>query len=142
MGVDVGMFKALLEPFSLVWSLGTIPRSDVNPQGAPQISRRSLDAAGGLALVLHWLSSTMASFTLQQIFSITPAVCSRDLQFGRECLLSVLKKLEISRIIWPSTEDACARYSSMVEKKYPLLPKCFAFIDGLNLPVNIADEEE
>ena len=48
--------------------------------GQPQPHRRSLDSAGGLVLVLHWLSSTMAAYTLQQIFAITAAVCTRDVE--------------------------------------------------------------
>ena len=142
MGVDVRTFENLLISFETVWSSSTIPRSDVNPNGAPQSTQRSLDAAGGLALVLHWLSSTMAGCSLQQIFSIMPAVCLRDLQHGCDCLLLVLKSLSISRITWPSTEAKCRHYSSLIESKYPLLSNCFGFVDGLNLPVNVAEDEK
>ena len=142
MGVDVRTFEALLIPFESAWIWSTISRSDVNPNGAPQVARRSLDAAGELALLLHWLSSTMAGFSLHQIFSITPAVCARDLQHARECLLSVLRSLNISRICWPLTEAKCHKYSSMIERKFPLLTKCFGFVDGLNIPVNIVDDNK
>jgi hypothetical protein len=142
MGLDVQTFESILVPFDLAWNGTAIPRRDVNPNGAPQPSRRSLDSAGGLALVLHWLSSTMAAYTLQQIFSITAAVCSRDLVHARDCLLAVLQDLKISRITWPSTEQMCRRYSDLIKTKYPLLTNCFGFIDGLNLPVHVADDEE
>ena len=142
MGVDVKTFEMLLVPFSNLWDMATINRPDVNPHGAPQPGRRLLDAAGGLGLILHWISSTMSAFSLQQIFSITPAVCSRNLQFARSCLLQVLKDLHISRISWPSSEHRCKYYSSLIERKYPLLTKCFAFVDGLNLPVNVAADDE
>jgi hypothetical protein len=142
MGVDVRTFEALLVPFSIAWDSTTITRSDVNPNGEPQPARRSLDASGGLALLLHWLSSSMAAYTLQQIFSITAAVCTRNLQHARGCLLAVLRDLKIGRISWPSSEENCQYYSSLIERKYPLLVKCFGFIDGLNLPVNVADNEE
>jgi hypothetical protein len=79
MGLDVQTFESILVPFNLAWNGTAIPRRDVNPNGAPQPSRQSLDFARGLALVLHWLSSTMAAYRLQQIFSITAVVCSRDL---------------------------------------------------------------
>ena len=115
---------------------------DFNPNGKPQPHRRSLDSAGGLALVLHWISSTMAAYTLQQIFAITAAVCTRDLQFGWTCLLQVLRDLKISRITWPTREHKCLQYSQLVEKKFPLLTNCFGFIDGLNIPVNVAENEE
>ena len=142
MGIDVRTFEALLVPFSSVWDSSNITRSDVNPYGEPQPHRRSLDPAGGLALVLHWLSSTMAAYTLQQIFAITAAVCARNLQFGRACLLQVLRDLKISRIAWPSRKERCHCYSQLIERKYPLLIKCFGFIDGLNLPVNVAENDE
>ena len=142
MGLDVQTFESILLPFSTAWESATIPRADVNPNGEPQPGRRSLDAAGGLALVLHWLSSTMAAYTLQQVFSITAAVCSRDLLHARRCLLGVLKDLSISRITWPSTEIRCREYSNLIEAKYPLLTQCFGFIDGLNLPVYVAGNDK
>jgi hypothetical protein len=92
--------------------------------------------------VLHWLSSTMAAYTLQQIFSITVAVCSCDLVHTQDCLLAVLQDLKISQITWPSTKEKCRRYSDMIKMKYLLLTNCFGFIDGLNLPVHVADDEE
>jgi hypothetical protein len=142
MGIDVATFESILVPFNLAWSSSTIPRADVNPVGEPQPHRRSLDAAGGLALILHWLNSTMAAYTLHQLFSITAAVCSRDLLHARECLLAILKDLRITRITWPSSESKCQRFSNMIEQKFPLLTCCFGFIDGLNLPVFVADNEE
>jgi hypothetical protein len=141
MGLDVQTFESILVPFNLAWSGTAIPRRDVNPNGAPQPSRWSLDSAGGLALVLHWLSSTMEAYTLQQFFSITAAVCSCDLVLSWDCLLAVLQDLKISRITWPSTKQMCRCYSDMIKTKYPLLTNCFGFIDGLNLPVHVADDE-
>jgi hypothetical protein len=101
-----------------------------------------LDSARGLALLLHWLSSTMAAYTLQQIFSITAAVFSLDLVHAQDCLLAVLQDLKISQITWPTTEEKCRRYSDMIKMKYLLLTNCFGFIDGLNLPVHVANDEE
>jgi hypothetical protein len=79
MGIDVATFQAFLEHFDEAWTSAPIPRDDVNPVGDARPFQRSLDLSGGLALVLHWLSSSMAMYTLQQIFSITAAVCSRNL---------------------------------------------------------------
>ncbi|KNZ57248.1 uncharacterized protein VP01_2200g1 [Puccinia sorghi] len=53
---------------------------DVNSYGVPQVEKNSLNAAGGLAILLHWMSLNMAGFSLKNIFSITPAVWARDLQ--------------------------------------------------------------
>jgi hypothetical protein len=142
MGIDVATFESLPVPFNLAWSGTKIPRANVNSNGAPQLYHRSLNSAGGLALLLHWISSTMSGYTLQQIFSITAAVCSRDLLHSQNCLLAVLSNLKISQILWPSSEPKFRHYSDMIENKYPLLTGCFAFIDGLNLPVLVADNEE
>jgi hypothetical protein len=142
MGIDVQTFEEILVPFDLAWNGTPIPRGDVIPNRAPQPYCQSLDSAGGLALLLHWLSSTMAAYTLQQIFSITAALCSRNLVHARDCLLAVLQDLHISRNTWPSTEQKCRRYSDLIETKYPLLTNCFGFIDGLNLPVHVANDEE
>ena len=61
MGVDVWTFELLLIHFSMAWDLARITQLDFNPNGDPQPARQSLDAAGGLALLLHWLSSSMAA---------------------------------------------------------------------------------
>jgi hypothetical protein len=76
MGVDVNTFNTILHPFAELWNAEPIPWGDVNPHGKPQLARRLLDAAGCLGLVLHWLCSTMPGYLLQQLFAITPAVCS------------------------------------------------------------------
>ena len=102
MGIDVWTFEALLVPFSSVWDSSTITQLDFNPYSKPQPHQSSLDPAGRLSLVLHWLSSTMAAYTLQQIFAIMAAVCAQNLQFGQAYLLQVLRDLKISRIAWPS----------------------------------------
>ncbi|KNE92026.1 hypothetical protein PSTG_14559 [Puccinia striiformis f. sp. tritici PST-78] len=79
MGVDVTTFDNLLQRYTVHGDFSTIDRDDVNPHGEPQIGRQTLDAAGSLGLVLHWISSTMSAYTLQQLFDITPAVCSQYL---------------------------------------------------------------
>jgi hypothetical protein len=91
MGVDVQTFESILVPFDLAWNASTIRRGDVNPNGAPQPSCQSLDSAGALALLLHWLSSTMAAYLLLQIFSITAAICSLNLIQAWDSLIAVLK---------------------------------------------------
>jgi hypothetical protein len=84
----------------------------------------------------------MDAYLLQKIFSITVAVCSCNLVHAWDSPLAVLQDLKISRITWPSSKEKCQRYSDMIENKYPLLTNCFGFIDGLNLPVHVADDEE
>ncbi|KNE88810.1 hypothetical protein PSTG_17753, partial [Puccinia striiformis f. sp. tritici PST-78] len=74
MGIDVATFDNLLDRFEPLWNTITLPRNNVNPDGHPKCARQSLDAAGCLGLVLHWLCSTIAGYLLQQIFGITPAI--------------------------------------------------------------------
>ena len=142
MGVDVNTFQTILNRFTIKWGSETIPRGDVNSNGEPQPRWRSLDAAGCLGLILHYLNSTMPAYSLQQIFGITPAVCSRYLAVGLQHLLSVLKTMRQARIVWPSTEEAIKPYSNAIDQKFPLLRQCFGFINGLNLPVLVSDDDE
>ncbi|KAH9454639.1 hypothetical protein Pst134EB_014705 [Puccinia striiformis f. sp. tritici] len=104
MGVDVTTFDNLLQRYTVHGDFSTIDRDDVNPHGEPQIGRQTLDAAGSLGLVLHWISSTMSAYTLQQLFDITPAVCSQYLATGTKHLLTVLKEHPEARFLWPTTE--------------------------------------
>ncbi|KAI7943600.1 hypothetical protein MJO28_011128 [Puccinia striiformis f. sp. tritici] len=142
MGVDVNTFDDLLDRFTVRWNFTTIDRADVNPNGEPQPGRRSLDAAGCLGLLLHWLCSTMAAYTLQQLFGITPAVCSRYLTTGLQHLLVVLNDHPQARFVWPTTESKARRHSMTIEKKFPRLTKCIGFLDGLNLPVLVSGDED
>ncbi|KAA1085829.1 hypothetical protein PGT21_020947 [Puccinia graminis f. sp. tritici] len=142
MGIDVRTFDDLLDRFSVRWDYSTIDRADVDRNGAPQTGLRSLDAAGTLGLVLHWVCSSMSCYTLQQVFTVTPAVCSRYLASGMKQLLAVLQEHPQARFLWPTTERKAREYSRPIEKKYPLLTNCFGFLDGLNLPVLVSDDED
>ncbi|PLW39752.1 hypothetical protein PCASD_09594 [Puccinia coronata f. sp. avenae] len=82
MGMDVATFDDLLSHFAGQWNFSTIDQANVNRHGKPQIGQQLLDAAGCLGLVLHWLCLTMVSYTLQQLFAITPAVCCIICQRG------------------------------------------------------------
>jgi hypothetical protein len=106
MGINIQTLEAILVPFDLAWNGTQIPRGDVNPRRAPQPYWQSLVSAGGLALLLHWLSSNMAAYKLQKIFLITAAVCSCDLVHVQDCLLAVPQDLKISQITWSSTKEA------------------------------------
>jgi len=60
MGIDTSTFRMILEAgFEAMWYTLPITRPDTRSAGQPRPRGRSLDAAGGLGLVLHWLSSTM-----------------------------------------------------------------------------------
>ncbi|KAH0840055.1 hypothetical protein J3R83DRAFT_1022 [Lanmaoa asiatica] len=76
MGFDVDTFGYILT------SGFCMRRSDTNSIGDPRPDRRSLDTAGALGLVLHYLNSTMCEISLQQIFAIIPSTASRYINFG------------------------------------------------------------
>ncbi|RXW18828.1 hypothetical protein EST38_g7036 [Candolleomyces aberdarensis] len=77
MGFDVATFEHILESdFASKWNSTPIPRSNSKGTKPPLLGRRSLDAAGGLGLVLHYLTSTMLDVSLMQIFAIIPSTVS------------------------------------------------------------------
>jgi len=62
LGFDVATFHFLLENgCENRWNNPPIPRNDVNPDGEVRAERRSLNAKGCLALVLHFLNSTISA---------------------------------------------------------------------------------
>lgn len=63
MGFDVTTFRHILGGpghFADLWEVSTIPRRDVASIGELRLGSRSLDAAGGLGLVLHFLRFSSA----------------------------------------------------------------------------------
>ncbi|KAG2363048.1 hypothetical protein BDR07DRAFT_1405498 [Suillus spraguei] len=70
MGVDVSTFSLLLTAgFAQAWYETPIPREDVSAHETSRIDKRSLDAAGALGLVLHYLNSTIQSHRMHmQVF--------------------------------------------------------------------------
>ncbi|KAJ3969197.1 hypothetical protein EV361DRAFT_364709 [Lentinula raphanica] len=91
MGIDVATFDFLLNHFTVTWNQNPIPREDANPHGKPRLGGRSLDAAGALGLVLHWLSSSSHFTILELIFALIPATVSRYLNFSRKILLQTIR---------------------------------------------------
>ncbi|KAG2748894.1 hypothetical protein P692DRAFT_20733076, partial [Suillus brevipes Sb2] len=56
MGVDTLTFNHILRSgFATLWDTTPIPRNDTPATAVPRVHRRSLDVAGALGLVLHWL---------------------------------------------------------------------------------------
>ncbi|WAR52624.1 hypothetical protein PtB15_2B48 [Puccinia triticina] len=74
------------------------------PPGQAQMDPQ--DAAASLGLVLHWLSSTMDEFQLQDIFAISPRAYAQSWTRGRKALLAVLKQLPGAKIYWPTKEKS------------------------------------
>src|SRR6187551_997180 len=82
-GVNVAVFQLILDSgFEEIWNNTPILRGDVSSSSTPRAYRRSLEAAGALGLVLHWLNSTMMETSLVQIFAVIPTTVSRYIEFS------------------------------------------------------------
>lgn len=142
MGVDTSTFHSILAAgFGHLWYTLPILRTDTHTTGHPRAGRRSLDAEGGLGLVLHWLSSTMRQLSLQQIFALVPSTVSRYLRFALSILLKVLRQMPGATIAWPRG-DEFLELSGYVSMRHPLLNGVFGSIDGLNLPCQVSSDIE
>ena len=99
MGIDVATVEYLLaQGFAEAWDLTPIPHNDVSSTGVPRIDHHSLDAAGALGLVLHYLASTMCEISLQQISGLIPSTVTQYLLFSHQILLQVLHKIPSAHI--------------------------------------------
>ncbi|QRV77090.1 DDE superfamily endonuclease [Ceratobasidium sp. AG-Ba] len=135
MSINCNTFAYILRAgFEDAWNTRTIKRDDVNQHGATRMGRRSLDAAGALGLMLHYLCSTSRFTALQQIFAIVPTVLSRYVHFGLPILLEFLKKIPEGVIKWPS-RDEMSEYSNVINARHSTINGAFGFVDGLKLPV-------
>jgi hypothetical protein len=142
MGIDVTTFEYILGAgFAHTWDTNPIPRNDVESTGVPRIDRRSLDAAGALGLVLHYLSSTMREISLQQIFGLVPTTATRYLKFSLTNLLATLRELPDASIKWPREEEF-EDLTRLIVERHPRLWGVFGFIDGLKLPVQESSNDE
>ena len=121
MGIDTSTFHAILAAgFGHLWFTLPIICPDTHTTGNPRLGRRSLNAEGGLGLILHWLSSTMRQISLQQIFALVPSTVSRYLKFALSILLKVLKEMPNASITWPRGHEFI-NLSSCVSVRHPLL---------------------
>ncbi|KAF8805213.1 hypothetical protein BYT27DRAFT_7224925 [Phlegmacium glaucopus] len=145
MGLDVVTFYRILEGprgFEEWWESTPIPRNDVSCSGDPRGYRQSLDAAGGLGLILHYLGSAMLEVTLQQVFALTPTVLSRYLEFAEDILYNTLHSLEEGSISMPHTAQEFQHFSNLICMRHPLLEGAFGSIDGLSLLAQESDDPE
>lgn len=106
MGLDTATFQLLLDSgFEFLWNSTPIPRTDTNTAGEPRLGARSLDAAGGLGLYLHYLRSSMRETGLQLVFALIPSTVSRYLAFARQILLDTLHQCPAARVGWPDDSE-------------------------------------
>lgn len=143
MGVDVATFQYILESgFEQRWDETTILRPDVRRTGRPRLGGRSLDAAGVLGLILHWLNSTMREVSLQQIFALIPTTVNRYIHAGLPLLLKVLESMPEAMIRWPRGDEFYQYTNQIVDRHGPILEGAFGSVDGLNLPVQVSSDDE
>jgi len=145
MGFDVATFQLILEGpqgFGARWKMGTIPRNDVHVAGEPQTGACSLDGAGALGLMLHYLGSAMLEVSLQQIFALTPSTLSHYLEFAQDILFATLKRLEAARIAMPCCHENFESLSNLITQRHRLLQGAFGSIDGLSLTAHESDDPE
>jgi len=141
MGFNIAVFNTILEVgFEEQWNT-TIPWHDVSMTATPRMNQRSLDAAGALGLVLHFVNSTMQEVSLQQIFALVPATVSRYINFALGMLLGVLKKIPEAAVVWPEG-DEFQELNDLVVERHNLLTGAFGTMDGLNLPVLVSKDQE
>ncbi|EUC62819.1 DDE family endonuclease [Rhizoctonia solani AG-3 Rhs1AP] len=145
LGIDVGTFDYLMDSgFREAWNLRPIKRTDTDQTGASRIGARSLDAAGGLGLALHFLCSTMSEVSLQIIFALVPSTVSRYIDFALDILLEVLTQVPEGRLVWP-TQQVMQANSKLINDTHPnakYLKGAFGFMDGLNLPVTASYDKD
>ena len=142
MGFDVATFHKILNAgFARQWYTMPIARSDVKSTGWTRPTARSLDAAGALGLVLHYLSSTMHEIALQEIFAVVPASLSRYITSGLKIFLTTLREMPDARIAWPKG-DEFNQLNNAIRERHPRLMGAFASIDGLNLPMQTSGNQD
>ena len=140
---NVATFNQILGVgFNELWNLSPISCTDVTNSASPWTYRKSLDAAGALGLVLHFLGSKMTKTSLQQIFALIPAPCSQYINFGLEILLKSLLNISKAAIgHWPEGEQF-EELTNLVLTWHPLLSGAFGTMDGLNLAVQVSKDQE
>jgi hypothetical protein len=142
MGINVATFEYILaQGFAEAWNSTPIPRNNVSLTSIPCVDRRSLDAAGALGLILHYLTSTMHEISLQQIFGLIPSTVTQYLSFSHQILLQVLRKVLSAHIEWPRGETFDHFTHHIVERHDQLLGT-FSFINGLKLPVEEPSDQD
>ena len=142
MGFDVATFNSILDAgFAQLWNTTPILRGDVNPGGRVRLRGRSLDAAGALGLVLHYLNSTIHETSLQQIFALVPSTTSRYISFSLKLLLFTLRSMPDAKIQWPEG-DEFQQLNDLIRPCHPLLTGAFTSINGLCLPIQTVINQE
>jgi hypothetical protein len=88
MGFDTSTFQSILDGgFEELWNTTSIACSDTNSNMLPRVEQHSLDAAGVLGLILHYLGFTMLDVSLCEIFTLIPVSVYCYITFSLPLLL-------------------------------------------------------
>jgi hypothetical protein len=120
----------------------SILRTDTSARGGACPGARSLDPAGVLGLVLHYLNSTMVEVSLQEIFTLIPSTVSWYINFGLSLLLHTLRGMPDARLGWLQQPEEFRECSNLIRSHHPRLKGAFASIDGLNLAVQTSADDD
>ena len=126
MGFDVATFELILSAgFTQKFYKTPILRDDINTMGVSRPGRCSLDAAGILGLVLHYLNSTMHEISLQQIFALIPTSVSCYINFTLAILLATLRQMPDSHILFPEDDEEFEELNTLITAQHPWLLGAF-----------------
>lgn len=122
----------------------TLPvlRSDIDLDGVSRSTRRPPSCIDALGLALHFLNSTMTEITLQEIFVLTPTVCSRYLVVGIKILLQTLRRTPRETIARPKKRAEIQYFAKMIFVGHPFIAGGFYLVDGLKIFVAESLDED
>ncbi|XP_006464061.1 hypothetical protein AGABI2DRAFT_75254 [Agaricus bisporus var. bisporus H97] len=142
MGFDPETFQKILDNgFRELWDSTAIPRSDTSVEGLSRAGRRSLDAAGALGLILHYLSSPMLEVSLCEIFALIPATVFRYITFSLSLLLKTLRRMPEYQVRY-LTDHEFQEQNALIVVRHPRLTRAFGSMDGLNLPIQVSRDDD
>ncbi|KAH9447991.1 hypothetical protein Pst134EB_021976 [Puccinia striiformis f. sp. tritici] len=75
-------------------------------------------------------------------FLVSPPPCVPAISIAAWIVCFKFSGTTPARIVWPNSEAQIRPFAQTIEKKFPLLENCFGFLDGLNLPVFVAEDDD
>ena len=148
-GLTKAAFNELLTHFApIYWSNSPFGGVDGFCKSMPLDRRRtgrprSLDAAGCLGLVLSWSRTRGSLWNLAVNFGLTSSTANDWLNFGKLCLIDVLRKHPSGAVKLPSGQET-QEFIELISHKHPLLgdEKVWGTMDGLKLYIQSSGDDK